>query len=110
MAAAFFQLGLFFGPTFATVQDLVPPRIRASVVAFYILLLNLIGLGIGNTVGGIAIDALIEAGHEQPYTMTLLVFTAISATAVPCFWYAGRRYASDRARLSEAEAEADPAG
>ena len=35
--AGFFQLGCFYGPTFSTVQELVPPRIRATVVAFYIL-------------------------------------------------------------------------
>ena len=40
----YFQLGCFYGPTFSTVQELVPPKIRATVVAFYILCLNLIGL------------------------------------------------------------------
>ena len=30
----FVQLGLFYGPTFSTVQELVPPRIRATVSRF----------------------------------------------------------------------------
>ena len=44
----YFQLGCFFGPTFSTVQELVPENIKATVVSFYILTLNLIGLTIGS--------------------------------------------------------------
>lgn len=99
LASGFFQLGTFFGPTFATVQELVPPQIRATVVALYIMVLNFIGLGIGITGGGYLIDALIARGADAPYTTTLLVFTTLSATAIPCFWVAGRRFAGDRERL-----------
>ena len=45
----YFQLGCFYGPTFSTVQELVPPQIRGTLVAFYILSLNFVGLGIGVT-------------------------------------------------------------
>ncbi len=99
VAGGYFQLGTFYGPTFATVQELVPPRIRGTVVALYILLLNFVGLGIGITGGGYLIDALIAAGHSSPYTMTLLCFTTLSGLAIPCFWLAGRRFAGDRDRL-----------
>ena len=99
VAFVYFQLGTFYGPTFATVQELVPPRIRASVVAFYILMLNLVGLGVGITGGGYMIDGLAARGVEEPYTKTLLAFTALSAAAIPCFWIAGRRFFRDRERL-----------
>jgi MFS family permease len=95
----FFQLGAFYGPTFSTVQELVPPQIRATVVAFYILVLNLVGLGFGITAGGILIDALANAGVAQPYTWTLLVFTGLSLTAIPLFFLAGRRFTDDRTRI-----------
>lgn len=95
----FFQLGCFYGPTFSTVQELVPPQIRATVVAVYILLLNLIGLGFGITAGGIAIDAFAANGVAEPYTWTLLAFTLMSLLAVPLFFVAGRRFAADRDRL-----------
>ena len=36
----YFQLGCFFGPTFSTVQELVPENIKATVVSIYILTLN----------------------------------------------------------------------
>jgi len=95
----FFQLGAFYGPTFSSVQELVPPQVRATVVAFYILVLNLVGLGIGITLGGIAIDAMRVAGVAQPYTWTLVIFTVISLLAIPCFWFAGQRYQRDQERL-----------
>ena len=48
------------------------------------------------------IDALMARGVAEPYTATLLVFTTLSATAIPCFWIAGRRFAADRSRLHAA--------
>lgn len=95
----YFQLGAFYGPTFASVQELVPPQIRATVVAFYILMLNLVGLGFGITAGGICIDWMLDAGVAQPYTWTLVVFTLISLLAIPLFFLAGRRFTADRNRL-----------
>jgi len=95
----FFQLGCFYGPTFATVQELVPPQIRATVVALYILLLNMAGVAIGVSAAGIYVDWLISQGNEQPYTVALLWFTVISFLAIPLFFFAGRRYETDRERL-----------
>jgi MFS transporter, Spinster family, sphingosine-1-phosphate transporter len=95
----FFQLGCFYGPTFSTVQELVPPQIRATVVAFYILLLNFVGLGIGITAGGFTIDLLAAMGNPAPYTWTLVGFTVASLSAIPLFFLAGRRYHGDRQRL-----------
>jgi len=104
----FFQLGCFYGPTFSTVQELVPPQIRATVVALYILLLNMAGVAIGVSAAGIYIDWLIAAGSAAPYTTALLWFTAISFLAIPLFFFAGRRFDQDRERL-RAEILADAA-
>lgn len=95
----YFQLGCFYGPTFSTVQELVPPRIRATVVALYLLLLNLFGLGIGITASGFIIDAMIARGVEEPYTWALVGFSVLSLLAIPLFYLAGRRYEKDRANL-----------
>ena len=99
----YFQLGCFYGPTFSTVQELVPPRIRGTVVAFYILTLNFVGLGIGVTAGGLVIDAMKAAGVMQPYTWTLLTFTLLSLIAIPLFFFAGRRFDRDREALYKVE-------
>ena len=95
----YFQLGCFYGPTFATVQELVPPQIRGTVVAFYILSLNFFGLGLGVTGAGIFVDWMIAESVAQPYTVTLLVFTALSLIAIPLFYFAGRRFERDREAL-----------
>ena len=95
----YFQVGCFYGPTFSAVQELVPPQIRATVVAFYILTLNFVGLGIGITAGGYVIDYLVARSVASPYTWTLLAFTFLSMLCIPCFYVAGRRFQMDRERL-----------
>lgn len=90
MVVAYFQLGAFYGPTFSTVQELCPPQVRSTVVAFYLMSLNVIGLGIGITGSGILVDALIARGVEQPYSWTLFAFTCLSASAIPCYFAAAR--------------------
>ena len=98
----YFQLGCFFGPTFSTVQELVPENIKATVVSFYILTLNLIGLTIGSFVGGILADKLMTANYQEPYTLMLVVFSIISMVTIPCYFLAGKRYKKDKTLLNEA--------
>lgn len=90
LVVAYFQLGAFYGPTFSAVQAFCPPAVRATVVAFYIMALNVVGLGIGITGSGIMVDALIARGIEQPYSWTLFAFTVLSALAIPCYFAAAR--------------------
>ena len=74
------------------VQELVPNNIRATVVAFYLMTLNLIGLTIGSLGGGFCVDLMRANNFAEPYTWTLIIFTFISATSIPCYYLAGRRY------------------
>ena len=90
MVVAYFQLGVFYGPTFSAVQELCPPEVRATVVAFYIMTLNVVGVGVGITGSGIMVDQLIARGTSHPYSWTLFAFTALSATAIPCYFAAAR--------------------
>ncbi len=55
---------IWFGPIFATVQDLVPVRIRSTVVAFLLLALSLLGTGPGPWITGMIGDA--AAGLDRP--------------------------------------------
>ena len=57
------------------------------------------GVAIGVSAAGVYIDWLIAAGNTQPYTVALLWFTAISFLAIPLFFFAGRRFDTDRERL-----------
>jgi MFS family permease len=99
MFAGSVQLGMFYGPTFSSVQELVPPNIRATVVGFYIMLLNVVGLGVGNTGTGMLVDRVQAAGGSDGYSQAMLLFTAVSLLALPLFAYAGRRFARDRDAL-----------
>lgn len=104
VVVAYFQLGVFYGPTFSAVQSLCPPQVRGAVVAFYLLSLNVVGLGIGITGAGVLVDGLIKAGIDQPYSWTLFTFTALSALAIPCYFFAAR--AAKKAALSAGAATA----
>jgi len=86
-----FQVGCFWGPVFASVQEIAPPSIRASVVAFYILSINLIGLGLGATLTGISVDLLREAGNLQPYSITLIIINLVTLTNLLFFYFAGKQ-------------------
>ncbi len=97
----YFQLGCFFGPTFSTVQELVPENIKATVVSFYILTLNLIGLTLGSWGGGLLVDFLHANNYQEPYTMLLVVFSIISIITIPCYFLAGKRYKQDKILLNE---------
>ncbi len=86
------QLGAMYGPTFSTVQELAPAHIRATVIAFFILNLNMIGMFLGTTGAGVIIDTLIAYNISFPYTKTLLSFTIAPASlpvlvSVPLFFF-----------------------
>ena len=98
----YFQLGCFFGPTFSTVQELVPDNIKATVVSFYILTLNLIGLTIGSLGGGFCADLLRTSGFAEPYTLMLVIFSIISIISIPCYYLAGVKYKEDKENLKKA--------
>ena len=99
----YFQVGCFYGPTFATVQELTPPRIRGTMMAFVILALQLLGIGVGVSIAGLVIDWQMAAQIPEPYTKTLVTFTLVSMLSIPMFWVAGRRFDQDRKALFERE-------
>ena len=103
MAIGSMQLGAMYGPTFSTVQELAPPHLKATVIAFFILNLNMIGMFLGTTGAGVIIDMLINNGVEFPYTKTLLSFTILSGFSIPLFWFAGIKYKEEMDKVTIAE-------
>jgi MFS family permease len=99
-----FQLAAFYGPTFSTVQELASQESRATVTGFYILCLNCIGMGVGVTGAGWAIDHFRQAGLAEPYTASVLVGVGLSALALPAFFLAGLWSKKDRAKIDALEA------
>ena len=64
-------------------------------------MLNLVGLTFGSLGGGVAVDLLRSASVADPYTTMLVIFTAISALNIPCYYFAGKLYERDKKRLEE---------
>ena len=98
-----FQLAAMYGAAYATIQELSPVRIRATAVAAFILAVNVIGLGLSVTAGGFMVDAFAAAGRAKPITDMMLVMTAASAIAIPCFLFAALRFQKDRQALADYE-------
>jgi MFS transporter, Spinster family, sphingosine-1-phosphate transporter len=97
-----FLLCAFYGPSVSTVQDLAPPSAKATVVAFNILCVNAIGLGIGITGTGWLIDWFRSGGDPQPYSSAALTMSLLSMLALPAFFLAGHWFHRDKARLEAA--------
>ncbi len=81
----------YFGPIFATVQDLVPARVRSTMVGVLLLLVNLLATGLSPLVAG-------TIGDATTLTRGLVICTLVGFLSVPFFVFAARRYATDVAR------------
>jgi MFS family permease len=70
----------WFGPFFAAVQELSPAHTRSTMIAFGLLVINLLGVGPGPLVTGMLGDAY---GLTRGFTVSLFVVAlAIGAFAI----------------------------
>lgn len=92
----------WYGPIFATVQDLAPLKIRATAVAFLMLVINIIGTGLGPLVAGMI-------GDKSSLWRGLMVCVAIGYLSIIPLFLAARRYKTDIERKKESEAALAPA-
>ena len=74
----------YFGPVFSAVQELAPVHVRAGLVAFGLLVLNLVGVGLGALVTGII-------GDHASLTLGLLVSVGVTLLGIGPFLVAARR-------------------
>jgi MFS family permease len=86
------------GPLFATVQSLVPERLRACAVAVIFLFSNLIGLGLGPLVVGMLSDALRAWAAEDSLRYALMLTTPGYLWAGYHLWQASRSVSQDASR------------
>lgn len=84
----------WYGPIFATVQDLAPLKIRATAVAFLMLAINIIGSGLGPLTAA-------AIGDKRGLGLGLPVCAAISYGALIPLVLAARRYKTDLNRMVE---------
>lgn len=86
-------LNSYFGPMHATCQGLVGPTERATVSAFTLVIVNLVGLGIGPPLAGL----LSDYGHmslamtsADALRLSLMIVSTILLLSGACFWRARR--------------------
>ena len=77
-------LSLYVSPVFAVAQNLVEPRMRASISAILLLAMNLLGQGLGPTLMGQASDALAAQRFGADYHARCLSGPADSSDARGC--------------------------
>jgi MFS family permease len=82
---------MFLGPVAALLQSLAGVRRRAMVAAFYLFLVNLVSMGVGPTVVGLASDGFAASlGNDALRWALFAVVTFTSVLASGLFWLAGR--------------------
>jgi len=90
------------GPLFATLQTLVPPRMRALSVALMYFFCNLIGLGLGPLAVGVLSDIWRPALGEESLRYALLAFCP---GYFWCAWHFGRASRTVARDLADAQSE-----
>ena len=83
----------WYGPLFATAQDVAPARIRSTTVAFLMLVINVLGVGLGPWITGLI-------GDHVSLTRGILVSLVVGACSVVPLAIAARRYERDRERVN----------
>lgn len=78
-------LSAYAGPVFAVAQNLVAPRMRASITALLLLAMNLVGQGLGPTLMGHVSDRLASRAFTRgDHRTTCLGSTPSGADAAAC--------------------------
>jgi MFS family permease len=83
------------GPLFATIQTLVPDRMRAMSIALIYLVSNLIGMGLGPLAVGVLSDALRPLFAEESLRYALLVMCPGYLWGAWYLWRASKTVARD---------------
>lgn len=86
------------GPFFATMQTLVPERMRAVSIAVIYLFANLIGMGLGPVAAGALSDALRSWAGDESLRYSLLALSPGYLWAGWHLWQAGRTVTRDLER------------
>lgn len=97
--------GLWVAPSYALVQSLAGPRLRAFAAAVFMLIVNVIGLSAGPYLGGLLSDWLAPSFGTRSLGLALCLLNITSVIGVVHFLIAARTVAAD---VAQAEGDAIP--
>lgn len=89
------------GPLFATVQTLVPERMRAMAIATIYLFANLIGMGLGPLAAGLLSDLLRPVQGDESLRYALVTLCPGYGWAAWHIWRASRTVSQDLAATGD---------
>jgi MFS family permease len=97
VAMVFLLLGgilssLWIGPTYAAIQSIAPGSLRTQASALFLFAFNLVGLGLGPLVVGIASDLLQQSYGVYGLRYALAVSISGVVLGSFLFWRASARY------------------
>lgn len=93
LAASAFLPFSVYGSVLSLIQGSVPHQLRASVVGFTMMCLNVLAMALGTLLLGYLSDRLGAAGLPQPLTLVMLGADLALLPAMLCFGLAARRLA-----------------
>jgi MFS family permease len=95
LALSTLSISAIIGPLFATIQTLVPARMRAMSIALIYFFANLVGMGLGPLVAGALSDALNSWAGPESLRYSLLAFCPGYAWGAWHLWRAADSVARD---------------
>jgi MFS family permease len=106
MAVVTTMLGsLWIGPAYALVESLSGPALRATAAAIFMMVVNIVGLGLGPYLTGLLSDALAARFGDQALALSLSVVTTTCGLGVTHFVMTMRTVEAD---MAEAEGANPP--
>lgn len=86
-----FLKSMWYGPVFAAIQGMIPPRSRATATALFLFVLNAGGLGLGALLTGLVSDLFArQFGSAEGVRYALVATSLASFPAAAAFWMAAR--------------------
>ena len=100
MCAGFVSFMAFFGPIYATVQDLSPANMRGISIAVLLLVSNLIGVTVGGVSVGLLSEIYAASDVAQPLTWALFSVDLLGVFTIVCFWRGSVHFARDQESIA----------
>ncbi len=93
---------MYLGPCIALSHALVPPNMRALTSAILFFVLNMIGLGLGPFLTGLASDLLAPRFGTDSLRYAMVLASLFGLVAIGLFYFAARRLPEDLAKRRRA--------